>query len=330
MSIFPEPKNSELWFPTAFKERLVQRAQIIAKIRCFFETRGVLEVETPLISAGSANDVYLHPIRTLHQTGQTLYLQTSPEFAMKRLLAAGYGPIYQICKAFRDEESGSRHNPEFTMLEWYRPGFDHHQLMAEVNALLSLILESKETEYFSYQALFQEFLAIDPWRASIDDLQSHATAHQIRLEEDAETLTRDDWLDILLTHLIEPKLKEREIVFIYDYPPSQAALARIWLGTPNAPPVAERFEVYYQGMELANGYHESLDADEQLARLTEANHRRQQLNLPLIPEDQRLVAALEAGMPPCAGVAIGVDRLVMLKVRASHISEVLAFPFDRA
>jgi lysyl-tRNA synthetase class 2 len=272
----------------------------LASIRHFFLGRGVIEVETPLLSHGTVSDVYLSALRCgLHIPGEVearnLYLQTSPEFAMKRLLAAGSGDIYQICKAFRNGESGRLHNPEFTILEWYRIGFDHHRLMDEVDDL-------------------------------DEELQTRAS-ELVEQPPELEPDDRDGWLNLLHTSAVEPHLGIGRPEFVFDYPASQAALAKL---NPKDPRLAERFEVYVEGVELANGYHELADPTEHRRRFETDCRRREALGLPVPPLDERLLEALEHGLPPCAGIALGVDRLLMLAADATGIDRILSFPIDRA
>lgn len=324
-------KNRE-WRPSASFSNLHARAKMLAKIRAFFQERNILEVETPLMCTSAATDPYLKPIPIASLPSQALaeqnfYLQTSPEFAMKRLLAAGSGPIYQICKAFRDDEVGRLHNPEFTILEWYRPGFDHHALMDEVEAFLCAILESPSAERLTYEAVFKRMLGFNPHEASLQQLKDCAASQGISITANvANTLTIDDWLDLLMTHSIEPHLGFQCPTMIYDYPASKAALAKIRSGKPA---VAERFEVYIQGIELANGYHELTDPEIQLNRFKEDCHSRETLGYPPIPIDLFLLDALKAGLPSSAGVALGVDRLLMLKLETHEIQEVVAFTIER-
>lgn len=335
----PDPRLD--WRPTAPLENLRRRAEVLAGIRAFFSRRGVLEVETPLLAAATVADLHLASLETRCSypgpsgspgpfEPMTLYLQTSPEFAMKRLLAAGSGPIYQIGKAFRDGEAGRRHNPEFTLLEWYRPGFDHHALMDEVEALLAEVLGSSPAERRTYGELFQERLGVDPHAAPAAALAAAARAAGLAVEggtPGAPALDREDLLHLLMGLALEPTLGRGRPTFVHDFPASQAALARI---RPGPPPVAERFEVFVEGVELANGFHELADAAEQRRRFEADLARRRERGLPEPPIDERLLAALAAGLPPCAGVALGVDRLVMLAARAASLDEVLAFPIDRA
>lgn len=322
------------WRPTATLDRLRMRAEILGRIRGFFSARGVMEVETPLLSWAGVTDPYIDSIPAQYigpgvADGATLYLHTSPEYAMKRLLAAGSGPIYQLCKVFRQGECGRRHNPEFTMLEWYRPGWDHHALMDEVEqlvqGLLSPYLTLGVSQCVSYRDLFCAELGIDPFQVSLAELQQCAQAHGIDfLADDSD---RDTWLNLLLSHLIEPRLGVGRLLFLHSYPPSQAALARL---QPGEPATAARFELYLNGVELANGFYELTDAEEQRRRFEHDLQQRQQLGKPSMPIDQALLEALSAGMPTCAGVALGVDRLVMQAAGANCIDEVLGFGLERA
>jgi elongation factor P--(R)-beta-lysine ligase len=320
------------WQPTASLAMQAARAALNARLRRFFAERGVHEVETPLLCHASGTDPNLQPITAVYQdfpqaASQTLYLQTSPEFAMKRLLAAGSGPIFQLCKAFRNGESGGRHNPEFTVLEWYRPGFSLAQLMDEVEALVLSVLPSLSTavERVNYRQLFQQRLAIDPHTVPLAELRA-LTLQQVPVAASVLN-SRAVCLDLLYGHVIEPTLLTP--VFIYHYPAEQAALAKV-VNDELGQPVALRFELVVQGMELANGYDELLDAAEQARRCAADQQLRQQQQLPLIAADQRLLAALAAGLPACAGVALGVDRLLMLQTGAKHIDDVLTFPLARA
>jgi lysyl-tRNA synthetase class 2 len=246
---------------------------------------------------------------------------------MKRLLAANSGPIFQICKAFRDGESGRHHNPEFTLLEWYRPGYDHHQLMDEMDDLLREILHKGSAERISYEEVFQQFIGVSPHDATAESLMDCAKSLGLNEVENLDTTDRDDWLHLLMTHTIEPHIGSGNPTFVYDYPVSQSALARV---RPGDPPVAERFEVYVEGVELANGFHELTDIGEQRSRFLSDLKKRQDLGLEPVPIDERLLAALDAGLPACAGVALGVDRLVALAAGAKGLAEVVAFPIDRA
>jgi elongation factor P--(R)-beta-lysine ligase len=329
--------SGENWRPNAEVQTLKARAKLYQDIRHFFAKRDVLEVDTPLLSAGAASDPHILAIETLvsstHKKNPLkYYLQTSPEFAMKRLLAAELGSIFQLCKAFRDNEIGRYHNPEFTILEWYRLDFDHFKLMDEVDAFLFNILATRPAKRISYQNLFMETLNIQPHTASIKELENKAKdlgfSYEMSEENQTikETLNKDDWLNILMTHYIEPNLGFDVPVMVYDYPASQAALARL---SENSS-VAERFEVYVQGIELANGYHELTDPELQLERFEKDLTERLSLNQSLVPIDFRLIEALKSGLPHCSGIALGVDRLLMLKLNASSIAEVMAFTIERA
>ena len=304
------------WQPSATVDALRKRADILRTLRDFFYQRHITEVETPLLCVAGTTDAYLDSI-TATINHEIRYLQTSPEYAMKRLLAAKIGDCYQICKAFRCDESGRYHNPEFTMLEWYRLNFDHHQLMNDMDELLQTILKCLPATRISYQQLFLEHLNIDPHQTSIHDLKS--IAPELCAALNAETDTKDDYLMLLLSHLIEPKIGFDRPCFIYDYPASQAALSKIQNN------VAERFEVYVNGIELANGFHELQSADEQRKRFLHDNEKRKQLKKLEVPIDQRLLDALQHGLPACAGVALGVDRLIMLALQKNNLQEVLSF-----
>ena len=319
------------WRPAACFHRIKARAALLAEIRSFFQRAGVLEVDTPTLSQAAATDPAIESLHTRYNgpgapPGGMLYLHTSPEFAMKRLLAAGSGPIYQICKVFRDAERGRYHNPEFSLLEWYRPQFDHHRLMDEVEALLqSLLPAPRPVVRVSYRELFHRYLDIDPHDVTCASLRR--LAGQQGIKGDLELSGTDAWLDLLLSHCIEPQLAGTGLCFVYDFPASQASLARI---NPGSPPLAARFELYLDGVELANGFHELGDADEQRLRFQTDLERRRRGNNALLPMDQRLLTALHSGLPDCSGVALGIDRLLMRMTDADHIDQVLAFPLERA
>ncbi|MGR5221581.1 elongation factor P--(R)-beta-lysine ligase [Vibrio parahaemolyticus] len=319
------------WQPTASVALLRKRAEIIHQIRDFFLSRNVMEVDTPAMSHATVTDIHLHTFQTEfvgpgYADGRRLYFMTSPEFHMKRLLAAGSGSIYQINKAFRNEESGRYHNPEFTMLEWYRVNFDHHQLMDEMDELLMMVLETGQAERMTYQEAFKVHLNVCPLTASMERLR--AAAYPLGLSDIADKeQDRDTLLQLLFSIGVETKIGQQTPAFVYDFPASQAALAKV---NPDDPRVADRFEVYYQGIELANGFHELDNAKEQLARFEQDNQKRREMGLAPQPIDHHLIGALQAGLPKCAGVALGVDRLIMLALGASHIDEVVAFPFPRA
>ncbi len=313
--------NDTDWMPTASLAHLTQRAAILARIRAFFAAAHVLEVDTPLLMRSVIADPHLQ-LMTCHHDKHTLYLQPSPEAAMKRLLAAGSGSIYQICKAFRQEEQGRLHNPEFTLLEWYRVGFDHHALMHEVDALLQAVLACPPATRLSYAQVFQQYLAINPHDSTLTQLRQLIKQQQIPLEC-IDDLDKDACLDLLMTHCVEPHLGQQQPLFIYDYPVSQAALAQT--RQQGNVRVGERFEVYYRGVELANGYHELADAKEQRQRFIATNQWRVKLGASPVTIDEHLLAALAHGLPDCAGVALGIDRLVLLATQGHAISDVMSF-----
>ncbi|OSN00375.1 MULTISPECIES: elongation factor P--(R)-beta-lysine ligase [Lonsdalea] len=319
------------WQPSAPIANLLKRAEIINEIRRFFFDRGVLEVETPAMSQATVTDVHLVPFDTQYvgpgaADGLKLYLMTSPEYHMKRLLAAGSGPIYQLGRSFRNEESGRFHNPEFTMLEWYRPHYDMYRLMNEVDDLLQQVLECESAEMLTYQQAFQRHLDVDPLSADKAQLREVAetlgvgdVAHQ---EEDRDTL-----LQLLFAVGVEVNIGRDKPAFVYHFPATQASLSEI---STEDHRVAERFEVYFKGIELANGFRELTDSAEQRQRFEQDNRKRAAHGLPVQLIDENLLDALTAGIPDCAGVALGIDRLIMLALKAESISEVMAFPVDRA
>ncbi len=291
-----------------------------------------MEVETPSLSAATVTDPHLHSMSCLYTglsapEGRRLYLQTSPEFAMKRLLAAGSGPIFQICKAFRDNEEGRHHNPEFTLLEWYRPGFDHHALMNEVDELLGELLGTASADRWCYAEVFERYVGVNPHSASPEQLARRALELGLKDVAGLATGSRDDWLHLLMSHRVAPHLGRDRPSFLYDYPASQVALARLRAGNPS---VAERFEVYVNGVELANGFNELTDAEELRRRFESDLDERRVAGSSSVTPDERLLDALASGLPACAGVALGVDRLVMLAAGAETLAEVIAFPVERA
>jgi len=314
------------WRPSASVETLRLRARLLAVIREFFAGHGVLEVETPVLAAAGASDVHIASLATTCHAGGQLYLQTSPEFAMKRLLAAGSGPIYQVCRAFRDGESGRLHNPEFTLLEWYRPGFDHHELIDELDRLMDRVLEpAGSTRRLTYRDAFLEHAGIDAFEAGTEALLARAEDSGLQLAR-GDAATRDTLLDFLFSHSVQPLLGDGR-VYVYDYPASQAALARV---RASQPPVAERFELFVNGIEIANGYHELADAEEQRQRFAADGAARKRLGLAQMPVDERFLAALVHGLPDCAGVAVGLDRLIMIAAGKSSLDAAIAFPIARA
>ncbi len=315
-----------LWQPTASIATLEVRARMLRAAREYFTATRALEVETPTLSVAAVTDVHLASIEST-ASHQRRFLQTSPEYAMKRLLAAGCGDIWQICRAYRDAESGRWHNPEFTLVEWYRVGIDHHALMADVERLVATLLPPSRhfdrAERLSYRDAVQLHAGVDalddPTAVLIARLQSAGVDVPASLQAD-----RDGCLDLIMSTLVGPQLGHDRLTFIYDYPASQAALAQI------RGRVASRFEAYLDGIELANGFHELANVAEQRRRFEQDLVERDRRGLPAVPIDKAFLAALNAGIPDCSGVALGFDRLVMCAIQAQHIDEVLAFPFDRA
>ncbi|MCG6940348.1 MAG: EF-P lysine aminoacylase GenX [Thiohalocapsa sp.] len=320
------------WRPRASLAAVRARARLLAGLRGFFAERCVLEVETPILSAAANPDPAIEPLHLdADLTGAgpgRWYLQTSPELPMKRLLAAGSGPIYQVCKVFRADERGRRHHPEFTMLEWYRPGFSLDDLMDEMAALVRCLAADAglAEERITYRDLFRDRLGVDPSSSQLQTLQSTAVEQGIASAR-ALDLDRDGWLDLLLSHCLEPHLGQGGLTFLHDYPPSQAALARI---VPGERPVARRFELYWRGMELANGFDELADADQQRLRFEQDLAVRAGRGQAPLPPDGHLLAALGHGLPACSGVALGLDRLLLCLCGHDHIDQVLAFPVERA
>ena len=307
------------------------RAHTYATIRGFFSERDVLEVETPILSAAGNTDPNIQSFHTtfsghVDAGARERWLRTSPEFPLKRLLAAGVGDCYELGRVFRDGEAGGRHNPEFTMLEWYRVGWNHSRLAREVIDLLERLLlqagRNFEIVETTYRGLFHDVLGVDALLDPIDVLKKPLADANIS----SEGLERDDWLDLLLTHRIQPEFPRDRVTIVSEFPASQCALARI---RKSDPPVAERFEAYVGPYEVANGYHELNDAAEQRARFERDNAKRRQRGDAEVPMDERLLAVL-GDMPDCAGVALGVERLLMVLADTDAIADVLAFPFSEA
>lgn len=324
--------ESQTALPTCSIEALKARAQLYRTIREFFAQRNVMEVETPIVSQAGVTDVHLASVqvqRHIEGRMQQQYLQTSPEFAMKRLLAAGSGPIYQICKVFRDDEHGRKHNSEFTMLEWYRPGLDLRELMHETAALLNVCLAHRFDEIrplvLSYKHAFQDRLDINPLQATLAQLKQTAQRVGLTLDLGDDRLA---YMDLLFSHFVEPSLGFDTPIFLTDFPPEMASLAKVRLDE-DGEEVAARFEVYIEGLELANAYDELLDASVLRARFEADNQERDKLGLQVMPLDENLLAAL-AHMPECSGIALGIDRLLMMATQKLNIEQVIAFPASRA
>ena len=325
------------WKPTATRSMLEHRSAVLTHARHFFLDRGLLEVDTPIVVNAPVTDVHIHSAKVeFAADSRAFFLHTSPEYAMKRLLAAGSGDIYQICHVVRGLERGRVHNAEFTLIEWYRIGYTLDQLMNEVETLVRTLLSdvafSLSSQRLSYQEAFLRELDLDPFTASMDELANAASS--VGFSADSQPgvqrgpgAQRDELLELLMGTVIGPKLGRNSLTFVYNYPASQAALARV---NPSDPRTALRFELYCKGMELANGFQELASAEEQRARFEHDNEERRRMGLPTYPLDERLLSALTAGLPECAGVALGFDRTLMLAAEVDHIDDVLPFPTDLA
>ncbi|MFT7224291.1 MAG: lysyl-tRNA synthetase class 2 [Cellvibrionaceae bacterium] len=311
---------SDNWQTSATLDAIKIRADLYRTIRVFFEARKVLEVEVPLLGLAATVEPFIDSLTT-EVIGKRLYLQTSPEFFLKRLLAMNSGDIYSLGKVFRQGEIGTRHRPEFTLLEWYRVGWDEHRLMGEVVDLVKTIIPDLSVQKLSYRQLFMEQLGVDPHDSHISELKRVASG--MVDVSDMEALTVDDWLDLIMTHYLEKQLPHG-LVLVFGYPKTKAALAALGLNHAGQT-IARRFEAYLNGMELANGYYELIDAQEQRHRFEEDLKYRNARGFSLPPCDERLLAAMEAGLPPCAGVALGIDRLLMVLCNTQSIREVISF-----
>ena len=321
------------WQPSCDLQHLRLRARMLADIRQFFYQRQVLEVETPLLCRTTGTDPQLDFFRTRFHTvpvNTNLFLQTSPEFAMKRLLAAGSGSIYQICKAFRNGESGRLHNPEFTILEWYRLGFDLSALMTEVATLLQNLLlplyPALQVKRLSYEQLFLETTGLNPLLFDLTAYQDYVRAKQLPEAIAICEQQHEIWLDFIFSHCVQTAMPENTLLLVHDYPAIFSSLAQV---SKHDARVCERFEVFFKGIELGNGFYELSDADEQNRRFDQEISYRQQQGLPAVSKDQHFLAALSAGLPDCSGVAIGLDRLLILISGTNHLEQVLAFPLEK-
>ncbi|NQT16241.1 MAG: EF-P lysine aminoacylase GenX [Planctomycetes bacterium] len=330
----PDAAKRDDFGPTASWENLRLRAGLLGRVREFFGGRGFLEVETPILSADTVVDRHLDPFCVACDEESSgagparhLWLQTSPEFAMKRLLAAGGEAIYQVTRAFRQGERGRLHNPEFSIVEWYRTGDGMSEGIGLLSDLCETLLAGGPAERISYREAFERHANLDPHKADAKALKSAAKRLGIEAPPSLREDDRDGWLDLLLSEQVGPRLGLPQPAIVYDYPASQAALARV---RPGDPPLAERFELFVSGIELANGYHELVDADELARRNAENNALRKADGKRALPEESRLLAAMAAGLPAASGAALGFDRVVMLAAGATRIEEVIAFPFDRA
>ncbi len=316
--------------PTASWKNLQLRANLLARVRAFFTELGFLEVETPILSADTVVDRHLDPFSLRVGSGpeaRTLWLQTSPEFAMKRLLAAGARAIYQVARVFRQDEQGPLHNPEFTMVEWYRVGDGLDEGMQLLSDLGERLLKRGPAQRVPYGKAFQAYVGVNPHSCSNQALIEAARRLEVQTPQSLAPADRDGWLDLLLAECVQPKLGTAQPLILYDYPASQAALARV---RPGDPPLAERFELYASGIELANGYRELLDPQVLRQRNAANNALRRGDGKRALPEESRLLAAMEAGLPECTGVALGFDRVAMVAAGASRIEDVIAFPILRA
>jgi lysyl-tRNA synthetase class 2 len=329
-------KTSAPWQPSSSIQTLIQRAEILSRIRTYFANQQVLEVETPSISPSTVTDVHLEALSTLHTNPLSvkkthLFLQTSPEFYMKRLLCAGSPSIYQISKCYRDDEVGRYHNPEFTMLEWYRLGFTMEQLVEDVDNLLQLILDTPICEKVTYSELFKKYLEIDILNGSDKQIVSTCIKHGFEslipagFTRNLLPSERDSLLQLLFCEKIERSIGKSRPIAVTHFPASQASLAKI---DPENPSLSLRFEFYYQGIELANGFEELTNSKEQLSRFKTDNQIRANCGLATKSIDEKFLSALDVGLPKCAGVALGIDRLIMLALDKKHICEVLSFDFD--
>jgi elongation factor P--(R)-beta-lysine ligase len=316
------------WKPTADVRTLQLRASLLEIVRDYFRTSGVMEVETPVLARGTVTDVHLQSLRTRIAGQGEFYLQTSPEYAMKRLLATGAGDIYQIARVFRDGEHGPLHNPEFTLIEWYRRGYDSMALMRDAAQLLDRLLTPhrnlRAPDWLTYGEAMRKHADVEA-SANIDALKACLANHKVSLPRGV--LDRDGLLDLILSTIVGPQLGQGGLTFLHEYPASQAALARL---KPGDPSVAERFEIYLEGIELANGFHELANAAEQRSRFEADLKLRRSRALHAPPIDERLLQALTFGLPDCSGIALGFDRVVMLAAGVDKIDRVLAFSVERA
>lgn len=325
-----QPSNFE---PTASWQVLRLRSELLARLRAFFDRRGFLEVETPLLSSDIVVDRHLEPLPVMLPEGsipdgpRRLWLQTSPEAAMKRLMAAGGVAIYQVCRSFRGAERGRLHNPEFTLVEWYRRGDTMQLGMDLLDELCQSLLGRGAAQRTSYGEAFVRHTGVDPHRADAGDLAAAAALRSLSAPPGFEAADRESWLQFLLAEWVEPQLGRQRPEILYDYPASQAVLAKV---RRDDPPFAERFELYVEGIELANGFCELTDADELRTREETENAARRREGKAELPGAPRLLSAMQSGLPPCAGCALGFDRVVMLAAGAASLDEVLAFPAERA
>jgi lysyl-tRNA synthetase class 2 len=318
---------NEDWRPTATWETLRARSELLQRVRRYFASRGFVEVETPILSRDSVVDLYIDPFGlTEPGSGDPKWLQTSPEFHMKRLLAAGAEAMYQISRVFRREESGPFHNPEFTMVEWYVPGHGLDEGIRLLADLAKELFRSDAVDVLRYRDAFEAATGLDAWDDPLESFAGYAKRNGVLAPETLGE-DRDGWLNLLFAEVVQPKLGSERPVVISHYPPSQAALAETF---EDPYPAAGRFELFYRGVELANGYRELLDANELRRRNAANNRTRAARDAEVLPENSRLLDAMDAGLPASAGVALGFDRVVMLALGKASIEEVIAFPWYRA
>lgn len=333
--------NQDDWQPTATVEDLQRRSQVLWSVRNFFQQRGYAEVQTPTISRDTVIDRYIDPIEVAGRaigsqaaTAERYFLQTSPEFCMKRLLAAGMRSIVQMGPAYRAGERGQFHNPEFTMLEWYCVGQEFEQSVDFLGELVGTVLHSAApaifraaVEIISYREAFERTVSLDPFACTEHDLSKTARNKGISLGSSWEGQTRDDWLNLLFAECVQPQLGCQQPVIVTHYPATQAALSAI---APEDPRTAQRYEMFVHGVELANGYRELLDASELLRRSRQVLEQRRRDGKAELDTDNRLLSAMRSGLPDCCGCALGVDRLVMLALQRERIEQVIPFPMERA
>ncbi|MBX3420493.1 MAG: EF-P lysine aminoacylase GenX [Pirellulaceae bacterium] len=332
--IVPVPNlSADDWQPTASHCNFQLRSEVLWRVRQFFHQARFLEVQPPLLSRDTVVDRHIDPVcipgsalglPLLSQSDW--YLQTSPEFAMKRMLAAGAQRIYAICPVFRSGERGVMHNPEFTMLEWYRVGDDLAAAIGLLADLVRSVLPNSQPRQLRYQDAFTDAVGICPLSSSIGELADVAAAHRLGVDTRWST-DRDDWLDLLFAELVQPRFSSHQPTILTHFPASQAALARVCADDPR---VAERFELFIGGVELANGYHELLDAGELAERNRRTSQQRRRDGKPELKSYGRMLAAMQAGLPPCSGCALGLDRLLMVLSSSQHIDQVISFPIERA
>jgi len=330
------------FLPTAPLKNLRKRAEIIQKIRRFFDSRGFVEVQTPVLSHDTVMDAFVEPITVYGLSGAAdtvpFYLQTSPEFAMKRLIAAGMSAIYQITPAFRRGDRGSLHNIEFSMLEWYRAGDDYQQGRRFLGEFIQSLNENQQVEECSFGTIFEQYTGLNPYWCSVSALQNRAVQRSLSFPasylSEKSPASRNDWIDLIFSEEVQPKIGRKTPMILYDYPVEQSQLAETRWEKEKASQrtwqVSERFEIFIQGVELANGYHELRDPAVLRQRIQETAAIRRNRGLPELPAESRLLQAMESGLPPCCGCALGIDRLLMVLLNAETIDDVLAFPVERA